>query len=230
MPRGVKKEHLPTKVCVTCGRPFTWRKVWEKCWDEVQCCSDRCKNERKRKLQLANRELRASGAQDADCTAHASPDATPTSDSKAVASTQHDLREAAACFEETPSSLKEDGAPRSPLLELPNDAMLAILHRMDAMPPLAAWTKYPMSGEMWHNGHCRRRRRHQPLHSQRRCRAICYRRRRQPAPRSPAPSRTPLPSIFTAKLCTPTPGWVSGRPGIVFGPRASAPTTHREQT
>ncbi|GIL63858.1 hypothetical protein Vafri_17721 [Volvox africanus] len=132
MPRGVKKEHLPTKVCVTCGRPFTWRKVWEKCWDEVQCCSDRCKNERKRKLQLANRELRASGAQDADCTAHASPDATPTSDSKAVASTQHDLREAAACFEETPSSLKEDGAPRSPLLELPNDAMLAILHRMDA--------------------------------------------------------------------------------------------------
>jgi hypothetical protein len=35
MPRGVAKEHLPQKVCETCKRPFTWRKVWEKCWDEV---------------------------------------------------------------------------------------------------------------------------------------------------------------------------------------------------
>jgi hypothetical protein len=24
MPNGVKKENLPTKVCVTCNRPFTW--------------------------------------------------------------------------------------------------------------------------------------------------------------------------------------------------------------
>lgn len=30
MPRGVKKENLPEKVCVTCNRPFTWRK---KCVD-----------------------------------------------------------------------------------------------------------------------------------------------------------------------------------------------------
>jgi hypothetical protein len=36
MPRGVAKEHLPSKVCATCNRPFTWRKVWEKCWDEVR--------------------------------------------------------------------------------------------------------------------------------------------------------------------------------------------------
>ncbi len=28
MPRGVKKENLPTKVCVVCNRPFTWRKKW----------------------------------------------------------------------------------------------------------------------------------------------------------------------------------------------------------
>lgn len=49
MPRGVKKENLPSKICEVCNRPFTWRKVWERCWDEVKTCSDRCKAERKRK-------------------------------------------------------------------------------------------------------------------------------------------------------------------------------------
>jgi hypothetical protein len=41
--RGVKKQHLPEKVCVACGRPFTWRKKWERVWDEVKFCSDRCR-------------------------------------------------------------------------------------------------------------------------------------------------------------------------------------------
>jgi hypothetical protein len=41
--RGVKKQNLPTKVCATCGRPFTWRKKWAKDWDEVRYCSDRCR-------------------------------------------------------------------------------------------------------------------------------------------------------------------------------------------
>lgn len=41
-----KKSDLPQKTCVTCGRPFTWRKKWEKVWDEVRYCSDRCRNER----------------------------------------------------------------------------------------------------------------------------------------------------------------------------------------
>jgi hypothetical protein len=27
MTKGVKKENLPSKVCVVCNRPFTWRKV-----------------------------------------------------------------------------------------------------------------------------------------------------------------------------------------------------------
>lgn len=44
--RGVKKAHLPQKTCLACGRPFVWRKKWEKCWDEVRYCSDAC---RKRK-------------------------------------------------------------------------------------------------------------------------------------------------------------------------------------
>ncbi|TAE82837.1 MAG: DUF2256 domain-containing protein [Alphaproteobacteria bacterium] len=43
MPRGVKKQHLPTKICARCGRPFAWRKKWEKAWDEVKYCSDKCK-------------------------------------------------------------------------------------------------------------------------------------------------------------------------------------------
>ena len=45
MPRGVKKENLPSKVCVQCKRPFTWRKKWERCWEEVKCCSKRCKSD-----------------------------------------------------------------------------------------------------------------------------------------------------------------------------------------
>ena len=47
MPRMVKKGDLPTKTCITCGRPFTWRKKWEKVWEEVRYCSDRCRAERK---------------------------------------------------------------------------------------------------------------------------------------------------------------------------------------
>lgn len=27
MPRGVKKENLPSKICETCNKPFNWRKV-----------------------------------------------------------------------------------------------------------------------------------------------------------------------------------------------------------
>ncbi|KAI2496484.1 hypothetical protein MHU86_18025 [Fragilaria crotonensis] len=47
MPRGVKKEHLPSKVCVVCERPFTWRKKWERCWDEVTTCSKSCNAKRR---------------------------------------------------------------------------------------------------------------------------------------------------------------------------------------
>ena len=40
------KSNLPTKVCVVCNRPFEWRKKWEKVWDEVKYCSDRCRGNR----------------------------------------------------------------------------------------------------------------------------------------------------------------------------------------
>ena len=73
--KALKKGDLPSKVCLCCGRPFTWRKKWESCWDEVRrvcllsalrnalCialangelilaafhryCSDRCRNQSK---------------------------------------------------------------------------------------------------------------------------------------------------------------------------------------
>ena len=41
-----KKENLPTKICAACKRPFTWRKKWERCWDEVLYCSEGCKKKR----------------------------------------------------------------------------------------------------------------------------------------------------------------------------------------
>jgi hypothetical protein len=43
MAKMVRKGDLPVKTCATCGRPFTWRKKWEKVWDEVRFCSDRCR-------------------------------------------------------------------------------------------------------------------------------------------------------------------------------------------
>ncbi len=34
---------LPTKSCTVCGRTITWRKKWERDWDEVRYCSDACR-------------------------------------------------------------------------------------------------------------------------------------------------------------------------------------------
>ncbi len=41
--KKVSKQHLPVKICPVCERPFTWRKKWEKDWDEVKYCSDKCR-------------------------------------------------------------------------------------------------------------------------------------------------------------------------------------------
>ncbi|APU67410.1 DUF2256 domain-containing protein [Christiangramia flava] len=41
--KGTKKQHLPQKICPVCGKPFTWRKKWEKNWDEVTYCSEKCR-------------------------------------------------------------------------------------------------------------------------------------------------------------------------------------------
>ena len=45
MPKMRKKSELPTKVCAACGLPFAWRKKWERDWDAVRFCSDRCRKD-----------------------------------------------------------------------------------------------------------------------------------------------------------------------------------------
>ncbi|MBM3366209.1 MAG: DUF2256 domain-containing protein [Betaproteobacteria bacterium] len=41
---GFRNPHaLPVKQCVTCGRPFTWRKKWAANWEEVKYCSEGCR-------------------------------------------------------------------------------------------------------------------------------------------------------------------------------------------
>ena len=41
--KGVKKQYLPNKLCIVCNKPFSWRKKWEKVWEEVKYCSDKCR-------------------------------------------------------------------------------------------------------------------------------------------------------------------------------------------
>ncbi|GBU16782.1 MAG: DUF2256 domain-containing protein [Methylobacterium sp. CG08_land_8_20_14_0_20_71_15] len=48
-----RKGDLPEKICAQCRRPFAWRKRWERVWDEVRYCSDRCRGEAKRSAASA---------------------------------------------------------------------------------------------------------------------------------------------------------------------------------
>ena len=43
MPKMRKKSELPSKICLACQRPFVWRKKWERDWDGVKYCSDKCR-------------------------------------------------------------------------------------------------------------------------------------------------------------------------------------------
>ncbi|WP_374597293.1 DUF2256 domain-containing protein [Brevundimonas sp.] len=40
---GAAKRDLPSKICVVCGLPFSWRRKWARDWDQVKVCSDRCR-------------------------------------------------------------------------------------------------------------------------------------------------------------------------------------------
>lgn len=44
MPKMRRKADLPSKLCLACARPFNWRKKWERDWDNVKYCSDRCRS------------------------------------------------------------------------------------------------------------------------------------------------------------------------------------------
>ena len=47
MPKMRKKGDLPSKICAGCGLPFAWRKKWERDWDSVKYCSERCRRSAK---------------------------------------------------------------------------------------------------------------------------------------------------------------------------------------
>ena len=48
MTKMIRKSDLPTKTCLVCQRPFTWRKKWNRDWERVLYCSERCKKENKK--------------------------------------------------------------------------------------------------------------------------------------------------------------------------------------
>ncbi|MAC07058.1 MAG: hypothetical protein CMN38_00790 [SAR116 cluster bacterium] len=47
MTKRLQKRDLPSKICASCGRPFTWRKKWERDWEQVRYCSKRCAGNRR---------------------------------------------------------------------------------------------------------------------------------------------------------------------------------------
>jgi hypothetical protein len=54
--RGV---HKLVKDCLHCKRPMTWRKKWERNWDTVVYCSDKCKKEAARQRRRSSQEAKA---------------------------------------------------------------------------------------------------------------------------------------------------------------------------
>lgn len=44
--KSLKKQHLPQKKCSVCQRPFSWRKKWERDWEHVKYCSERCRRQK----------------------------------------------------------------------------------------------------------------------------------------------------------------------------------------
>ena len=43
----MKKQDLPSKICLVCKRPFVWRKRWERDWEQVRYCGERCRRHKK---------------------------------------------------------------------------------------------------------------------------------------------------------------------------------------
>ena len=63
---------MPTpapKVCAVCGRSITWRKKWERDWENVRYCSERCRHHkapgRQDALEQRILEMLATRARDA---------------------------------------------------------------------------------------------------------------------------------------------------------------------
>lgn len=54
MPKMIRKGELPTKTCPACNRLFAWRKKWERDWDRVIYCSERCRRSGKASVNTAS--------------------------------------------------------------------------------------------------------------------------------------------------------------------------------
>ncbi|MBA24662.1 MAG: DUF2256 domain-containing protein [Candidatus Marinimicrobia bacterium] len=44
------KNKLIFKICKVCGLKFNWRKKWARNWDDVKYCSERCRRNKKTKI------------------------------------------------------------------------------------------------------------------------------------------------------------------------------------
>jgi hypothetical protein len=51
--------NVPTKDCAVCGRTITWRKKWERDWDQVKYCSDACRRRAKSSASAVDAQLEA---------------------------------------------------------------------------------------------------------------------------------------------------------------------------
>jgi hypothetical protein len=56
MPKHKQKSEFPEKLCPVCGLAFKWRKKWERNWDSVVYCSDRCRMNKNTKLYLGEED------------------------------------------------------------------------------------------------------------------------------------------------------------------------------
>lgn len=46
----MNKSNLPKKLCCVCGLLFTWRKKWQKNWEDVKYCSEKCRRNKTTRL------------------------------------------------------------------------------------------------------------------------------------------------------------------------------------
>ncbi|MBI1322858.1 DUF2256 domain-containing protein [bacterium] len=52
MPQAKSNRVKPSRICKVCDRPFEWRKAWERDWQNVKYCSDRCRRTARRKSRI----------------------------------------------------------------------------------------------------------------------------------------------------------------------------------
>jgi len=42
------------RICKTCKKPFSWRKKWQRDWENVLYCSERCRKNKLKKYKKLN--------------------------------------------------------------------------------------------------------------------------------------------------------------------------------